>query len=389
MTLVAIPGVGVYLPRVDVRASTYELLDETTEELQMLYSITTEGSGPKTFGTSGSALQWYTRHAATLPAGWTLRVGIKSAAQISTTAGAPARATPGGAAFSVYKDLVGGTDTVTTYNCQTTVMNAGTPLTVNDGDLLAMCWLLTGAGAAPAVTIHGSGGANVYHFPGTTLITAGPVYTQSSLGANAMLVFDDGSLGWGEPSFLSLNVFGEVVEGQSVGDNFGNVFRVPFPCAVDLLEAYVITPSTSGPGDFALILYSDPLGTPVALATATHDASLMMTTDAYRRVVRRLPVPQTLLPGTDYAIALKLLATGALTLLAYDVHTPTHFKPNGLDETCYAAKSTGGAFVKSSNANAVLGARRYYIWARLSHVDDGAGAGGGGMRLVGAGGLAG
>ena len=58
-------------------------------------------------------MQWLPGASTTFNAVSTLRVGIKQASSVSTSAGPPARATTGAAAFDVHKDLVGGTDTIT------------------------------------------------------------------------------------------------------------------------------------------------------------------------------------------------------------------------------------------------------------------------------------
>ena len=67
-----------------------------------------------------------------------LRIGVKKAASISTSAGPPARATAGAAAFDVYTDLVGGADTIASTTWRDEAMVSGTPFSVVNGDLIAI-----------------------------------------------------------------------------------------------------------------------------------------------------------------------------------------------------------------------------------------------------------
>ena len=132
--------------------------------------------------------------------------------------------------------------------------------------------------------------------------------------------------------------------------------------------------------NFALVLYADPFGVPSVMAEAQHDANLLTTPSVGRMVGRRFLTPQPLVPNTPYALGLRQLTGVAVSGLQYDVFTPAHFQPNGLGAACYAANSLGGAaFVQQQNALGVSGARRYLIWARVSHLDDGVQTGGGGM----------
>src|SRR4030095_1310880 len=107
------------------------LLDADEEEVQFIGRVTIDGGGAKTFGTSGSQISWLPGASITFAANSTVRVGIKNSVDAGN--GPPARATIGAAAFNVYDDLVGGTDTITSTTWRNDAMSAGTPFTITDG----------------------------------------------------------------------------------------------------------------------------------------------------------------------------------------------------------------------------------------------------------------
>ena len=79
-----------------------------------------------------------------------------------------------------------------------------------------------------------------------------------------------------------------------------------------------------------------------------------------RMQYRRFSAPQPLSINTDYAVGMQQVSAASVSIHQYDVAQPTHFQPNGLGATYYAALSTGGAAFVPQNS----GMRRYLIWAR-------------------------
>src|SRR5512139_19407 len=74
-------------------------VDADEEEVQSIGTVRLPaGSGSKTFGTSGSAVQWIPGSSITFAANAVLRVGAKKASTIDAANGPPARATAGAAA---------------------------------------------------------------------------------------------------------------------------------------------------------------------------------------------------------------------------------------------------------------------------------------------------
>jgi hypothetical protein len=378
MTLVAIPGEGLWMPTMpqgwmgtsNLSQSDAMVLDADEEEAQFLATVHRDGGGSATFGISGSTLAWLPGASLTFDAGAILRVGLKNTARLDLTAGPPARATIGAAAFDVYKDLVGGTDTITATTWREDAMAAGTPFTLTHGSKVAVCFHLDVASGTPNVKVR-CGLSAAHNWPAASLITAGPTYTAQILTANLILTCDDGSLAWLLPTYA----FSALANSSTIGNTNiqGNIFQVPFACKIDALAA-TVNPTT-GAANFALDLYATPLGTPVQMATVAFDANLMSGSNANRLTMGLLATPQTLEPATDYCVGIRQTTATAVSAVMRDVATAAHFKTAGLDATCYAANSTaGGTFVAENS-----GRRRYLIWTRVSHLDDGVSPGGGGV----------
>lgn len=349
-------------------------LDADEEEWQWIGRVRIDGGGSKTFGTS-SILSWLPGAAITFVATATLRVGVKKAASIDAANGPPARATIGAAAFDVYKDLVGGTDTITASTYRNEAMASGTPFTVTDGDLLAVCFHLDITANAQSVLVRNTSMINLLVLPVSTLVTSGPTYTAQTVAGNVVIAFDDGTLGWIEPTypFSNTNV---VVATASIGNGniIGNIFRTNYSCKVDAIAAILDLATGS---DCALELYSTPLGTPVLIESVAIDQNITGTAAAGMAFVN-LTTPRTLTINTDYLVGIKQTTATALTGRQHDVDSAAHFKPLGMGAECYAADSVAGATFAQQNS----GKRRYSIWVRVSASDDGVSAGGGANRAL-------
>lgn len=383
MTLVALNGDGIWFPTMiagfantnSIAVFDSVLLDADEEEGQFIGSIHIDGGGSKTFGTSGSKIDWLPGASITFAATSTCTVGVKKAASIDTTNGQPPRATIGAAAFDVYKGLVGGTDTITSATWRSDSMASGTPFTVADGDLIAVCFHLDVTSGSPSIKVRSGTLSNALHSTSCTLVTSGPTYTIEAAAPNLILTFDDGTLGWLEPTYC-FSVVDAVSSNIGNGNINANIVRVPFSCKIDAIAAVINPSSTSA--DFALELYSTPLGTPSLVESVTQDGAITAT-NASRLVVRRLTTPRTLTIGTDYAVGVKQTSATALTVLQQDVNTATFLKTGGAGTETYAAISTGAATFAQQNS----GKRRYKIWMRMSHLDDGTTTAGGLMRHPG------
>jgi hypothetical protein len=244
-------------------------------------------------------------------------------------------------------------------------MNAGAPYTIADGDDVAICLCLTPAGGAPSVKVRTAATTAVQLFPVATLVTAsGATFTAQGVQANLVLTFDDGTLGWLQPS--SVYAVLDANSGNIGNTNiFGNIINLPYRWQCDALACALITNASTA--NFALDIYSTPLGTPSQLASVAFDANTLGTNTGTRMAFRQLATPQTLSANTDYAFGLRQTTANAINVPQYDVSTATHFKPNGLSaETCYGVTSTAGATFADALATK---RRRYGVYAHVSAID--------------------
>jgi hypothetical protein len=388
---VDVPGEGWWCPRLDsgyisqspAQTTTDAMtLDADEEEAQYIGRIHLDGGATgKTFGTSGSKVGWLSGASITFQAAATLRVGVKKAASIDATTGPAARATIGAAAFDVYNDLIGGTDTISSTTWRNDAMSAGTPFTVNDGDLIAVCFHLDIVSAAQSVKIRSQSTASATVFPVSTLVTSGPTYAAQTAYPNIVLTFNDGTIGWLTGPVLS-NVF---TAATTIGNtNIGaNIFQFPFACKIDAIAAQMLLNTNTA--NVAFDIYTTPLGTPVQAYTQAEDANITATVTGNRMYFHPMTSRFTMAANTAYAVGVRQTTANAVNLNQYDVDVATYFRPNGMDENTYAVLSTAGATFAAQNS----GKRRFSVWVKVCAIDIPAGGGGGGLKLAGRGGLAG
>jgi len=370
MTFTALGGDSFWHPRIApgligrefIVTNDTVLLDANEEEGQIIGDVHIDGGGTKTFGGGSSALGWLPGASIAFAVGSTLTVGVKKAASVDTANGPAARATIGAAAFDVFATLVGGVDTITTTTWRNEAMVLGTPFSVADGDRVAICWHLATVSGTPAVRVRLGTPTSQILYPATTLVTAGPTYTAVTAFPNMMLIFSDGTLGWLSPT---VPFSAATVDTGTIGitNIFGNIVRFPFGVQINGLAA-IVNPTASD-ANFALDVYSTPLGTPVQMASVTHDANVINVAGGTRYVSRRLPTAITLDANTDYAVGVRQTTATAVAASIHAVNTATYFRAMGASEACYAVTSTAGATFASVSS----GTRRHLIWVRVSAVE--------------------
>jgi hypothetical protein len=339
------------------------VLDADEEEFQVIGHMRWADRGNHTFGTS-SSIGWiagasttFADDGATDP---TLRVGVKKASSIDLTTGQPARATIGGAAFDVYDDLIGGTDTITSAAWRTDTMSAGTPFTLNNGDQVAVCLWLDKPGAGSQSVKVRVGSASQQSYPCITLVTSGPTYTAQTHVPIFVLTADDGTIGW----IAGSTVVSATTASETIGDTnlYGNIWTPIFNCTVDALQLTGNLGASITNPDFGI--WSDPLGTPTPMSNGTVSLDLQ-TINTLRNAFIQLPSEVPLSQGVPYAMAVKQNSSTAVATAYYDVNATAHFQINGLDENYYAAKSTAGGAFAAANS----GKRRANILFRVSQID--------------------
>jgi hypothetical protein len=227
--------------------------------------------------------------------GTTLRVGIQD---VDASTGVPAR---GDGTFDVYADYVSGTDTLTQNAWNTITMETGSK-TINNGQLIAVAFLLTARDGADSVAISASQVSASYARPvvssdlgsGVTARLVIPTIAFNFNGTWATLSGADTHIGYTTGTFNS----------TSTGDERGNLFTLPVTakCAgVYFRRLFAASSATC-----SVIIYSDPLGTPAAIsgATVTVDSDTLGSTGAGDGLVM-FDSPIELTAGTEYAVVLK------------------------------------------------------------------------------------
>jgi hypothetical protein len=380
----------VWVPRLEsgyitqsAAKSNSDVVNLTTDEAEAQYigRVHIDGGGTgKTFGTSGSKVGWLSGPSITFGVVATLRVGIKKATSVDTANGPAARATIGAAAFDVYDDLVAGVDTISSTTWRTETMSAGTPFTVNNGDLLAVCFHLDLTSGTPSIKIRSQVTASAPVHPVATVVTSGPTYAANLAYPNVMITFDDGSLGW-----LTGPVYSTVDAGAATIGNTNiaaNIFQFPFDVKIDAIATQMLLNTNTA--NFSYDIYSTPLGTPSQGYTQAEDANITGTVTGNRMYFHHMTSRFTMAANTPYAVGVRQTTANAVNLNQYDVDVATYFRPNGMDENTYAVLSAAGATFAAQNS----GKRRFSVWIKVCAIDIPAGGSGGGMRLAGRGGLA-
>lgn len=340
----------------------------------------------------GGAIAWVTgttsTFADTTGTGTTFQVGIQNVDESATIA-------RGTGTFDVYKTLTAGTDTLSAASLQITSMGSGTK-TIFHGDKIAVVFQMTtrGSAATDNVQVKGvaayasTGGvvASTYmQRPATTRNSTGASFVVSNSSPNVAIVFDDGTIGTLDGSFfssLAAMSAGTTFTSLSTPDEYAMVFQTTFPCKIDAL--YAVVSQVTSSSAYELILYGDPEGTPTVLYTETVPATAEQAVNVYRGRVVTLPNQISLTANTKYAIAVRPTTNNSVGIKYFQVPNSLYWATHSLGSNCYLSTRTNqtGAFSATPT-------QRPLFAFRISALDDGTavGSGGGGMRLVGAGGL--
>ena len=331
------------------------------------YVLLSTGPGTsKTISSSGGKIHWVTGAITFTDVGSNLRVGIQDVGATGLEDGS----------YDVQADLVGGTDTITANVVMSTPMESGTK-TITHGDLIAVVIELTARGGTDSVTVRRNNLLSAGAVPYCTADTgAGPAKTAAM--PMITIEFDDGTMGWFNMSgFAGLVEASANINSGSTPDEIALVFRLPFP-AVTTGGGFSLG-SLASTDDFEMILYSDPLGTPVAERTVVQDADLTAAAVA-GYFERSWATTHTLSANTDYAIAFRPTTTNNLTYNRVNFNTGNgNLRKTtmlGTNWSMYSRTDQSGAF--SSQDTTILP----IFWVALGAFDDGAGAGAAALPFV-------
>ena len=275
------------------------ITDAANEAVIQIGYVQTSDGGSHTIDTTGSSsIEWKTAAVTFTDVGSTYTVGI---AEVDTTAGPAARAVNSSnvITFDVAAVLTGGGGGITANEWITSVPTTGSK-TIANGDLVAVCQQFTTRAGSDVVNVQHTSAAAGYNRPTCTVYTGG-TYTSASTVPNVLITFADGALGWLH--------FGEVAVtraplGFASNDSpseYGQLFNLPF--ATKVYGIYYWSAAAASLS-FDLVLYSDPLGTPVAEKTVSIDTNVYSAVTGKRSVVL-FPSPYTYTKNTDIAAVIK------------------------------------------------------------------------------------
>ena len=375
MALIQLLG-SIQLPRLvtNTGALTFEStqLNATGEHLDFTGNVYLEGGtsgGTKTISSAGGKLWWRVGSSTFANAGTTFRIGLQDTSAASTPA-------QGDGTFDVYKDLVGGTDTIAANTAHGTAMDTGTK-TLTHGDVVSCTFeMISRAGSDDvrpnAVDHPTNGGTN--RFPAVVSFTPGGLRVNGT--PNLIIEFDDGTYGWFFGS-LYTTATGSNAFGVSTGtaDEYGNLFQVD--ASIGVAGVTLDMNTSTATADFELILYSDPLGTPSIIEAVTVDATQISTTTLAGMEMRMFTESHTLVPGTTYAVTIRPTTTSNVTFYHTDIAEANQWKMHGLSgDDCYAIRRLDNTGAFSDYNGGTAKTRRMGISLMLDQVNEDSSGGG-------------
>lgn len=301
-------------------------------------------------------------------AGTTLEIGIQD---VSLTSGTPAR---GDGTMDVHASLTGSGGGITQSVWNTITMTSGTK-TIGNGDYIAIAFQMPSRAGADVVrfAMAQTMGSFILNEPQVTF-EAAATFTAQAMLPNAVITFDDGTLGAIYGSLIHSVLSSSVsYDSSSSPDELCNIVKFPRPTPIEGFWANM--QYVDAGGTFEVILYSSPLGTPAAVAggTLTIDTDTRVAAVNNRFGYFYLPTPILLTADTDYAVAFRPTGAENISLPYTTVQAASHWDLMPGGQQCYYATRSdqSGAFSGTST-------RRLIAGLIVCGGDDGAGGGGGG-----------
>jgi hypothetical protein len=324
--------------------------------------IVTSDGGSHTLDTTGSSsLGWRADSVTFANAGTTCAVGL---APVDTGNGPPARPsnTTNVINFDVKATFTGGGGGIAT-GWQSSVPTTGTK-TIANGDLVAFAVQMTARGGADVVLVSYLTTSITVSRPTVTGFN-GSSYSNRDASPNCFITFSDGAFGWFEGSDVVSTTTTRTWNSGSATKEYGQLYQMPFPMKVRGIYGTAVILN-----DTDVVLYSDPLGTPVAQKTVSIDANAVASTSS-NFFYELFASPYTAAANQPLGAILKPGASNISTFFKTQ-NNAAHRITDPWGTSGYGISRASGAF---ANANSSLD--HYYIGLIVSAFDDGAGGGGG------------
>lgn len=332
------------------------------------------GSGSKTISSAGGSISLETGTAVTwATSGTTLQIGIQD---VSSAAGPGIQ--PDGT-FDVSGTRVQGTDSLAVSTWTTTSMGSGTK-TITHGDAVAIVIEMTVRNGADSVTLSYPVGSDSARYPAGIFFTTSWPAANGSIIPNAIITFDDGTLGWIDCSYagaaLSSATFYSDVTNP---DEYGVIFQVPWDCRIDAIYAGFYNGAANA--TCTLQVYSDPTGSPGVVSgtqiTISNRNSNALNTARIGTYL--LPAPVALTRNTSYCVSVKATGSGNIGLDVITLGSATY-------RAAYSGGTTRSLATRNNGSGAFNSVTSQFVMmgVRMSAFNDTSGGGGsGGGSLIG------
>lgn len=389
MALTDLTGLGLFYPAIPpslslvgaggafvVSFSNSSALNAVNRKLAFMGSVyLAAGSGSKTISSAGGSISFQTGSAITwATSGTTIQIGIQD---ISSTAGPGIQ--PDGT-FDVSGTRVQGTDTLAINTWTTTNMGSGTK-TITHGDAVAIVIEMTVRNGADSVTASYPVGNDAARYPAGNFFTTSWPTSNADLIPNAIITFNDGTLGWLDCSYPGAASAVQVTLADTTNpDEYGIIFQSPWDCKIDALYCGLLNGAASN-SDATLQIYSDPTGSPSVISGGqiTLDANNSNSQSSERLGTYLLAAPLSLTRNTSYCVSVKGTGSGSVKTSVITLGSATYRSAySGGTTRSLASRNNGsGAFSSDTTKFPIMGVRM------SAFNDTSGGGGGGGGSLVG------
>jgi hypothetical protein len=313
-------------------------MDAATEKIAAIGSVHWYGrpASTKTLSSAGGKIHFRTGSVTWATAGTTLRVGIQD---LQGDGSGASVAQPDGT-FDVYDDLVQGTDALSANAFVTATMSSGTK-SIAHGQLLAVVFDLTVRNGADSIIMMALTAQTKGFSPCHNNYVGSWAATATGNCPIILLEADDGTLGIFAGCLFGVSA-STSLSSSTTPDEIALVFQVPWEIEIGSLWTGIAPDLATH--DWRLRLYSNPLGTPTALATVDGYGE-QGTGDTDERWGGFSIAPQVIRPNIDYAIAIAGTGSAAFGLAQLSIADAAHRAVMGLSNCRQGSRSDDtGAF---------------------------------------------
>jgi hypothetical protein len=317
--------------------------------------------GTHTIDTTGSSsLGWLSSAITFSNAATSVSVGL---APVETTLGPTARPVKVASvvSYDVKAVFAGGGGGITANAWQTSVPTAGTK-TIANGDLVSFTLQMTVRGGSDSVQIgYASGSFPTLNRP----IVSVPNDVATQAVPNVIITASDGTLGWIDGGDVSATApLTKTWNNTSTIKEYGQLYQMPFP--MNVCGVYGMT---SGAVDRSYVIYSDPLGTPVAQRT-TAVVGKTLANGAANFFYELFSTPYAVTANQPIGVVIKPTSASGIAAGYKTLQSASHRVSDAWGTSSYGISRNTGAF---ANINASLD--HFYIGLLVSGISDGTGSG--------------